>query len=383
MRMSEDVSAVDRERLADLISRARREVDDGSLPSCQLAVAHHGRLVVQETVGAPSDSRYVIFSATKVIMAGAIWSVMGDGLLAPEDRVADHIPEFATNGKHVVTVDQLLLHEAGFPHAPMGPPEWADRAARRARFADWRLNWEPGTRVEYHATSAHWVLAELIEAVTGLDHRDLVNERMLRPLDLERLRLGLPPEDQGDVVDVEAVGSPPTPEELEAVIGVGGIDLSELGPAEITGASLLRFNEPSVRGLGVPGAGAVSDAADVALFLQAMLHNPDGLWDPGILADGTGVVRTVLDDTMLGIPANRSRGLLIAGDDGHALRRGMGKTTSPRAFGHHGAGGQTAWADPDSGLSFCFLTNGLDVNPLTEGRRRAALSNRAGALLGG
>ena len=380
--MSQDLEGVDPERLADLIARARRDVDDGSLPSCQLAVARHGRVVTQQTTGAPPDSRYVIFSATKAVMAGAIWLVIGDGLLALDDRVADHLREFATNGKHVITVDHLLRHEAGIPHAPLGPPEWADRMARRARFADWRLNWEPGSQVEYHATSAHWVLAELIEVVTGMDHREFVNDAMLRPLGLERLRLGLPPEDQGDVVDVVPVGSPPTPDELEAVIGIGGIDLGELGSSEIAEASLLRFNEPAVRALGVPGAGAVSDAADVALFLQAMLHDPTGLWDPEILADGTGVVHTVLEDTMLGIPANRSRGLLIAGDDGNALRRGMGRTTSPRAFGHHGAGGQIAWADPDSGLSFCYLTNGLDANPLADGRRRAALSNRAGALVG-
>ena len=99
-----------------------------------------------------------------------------------------------------------------------------------------------------------------------------------------------------------------------------------------------------------------------------------------MLADGTGRVRATADDVLLGIPANRTRGLLVAGDDGFALHRGMGRTTSPRTFGHHGVGGQIAWADPDTGLSFCFLTGGLETNPLEEGRRRAALCNRAGAL---
>jgi CubicO group peptidase (beta-lactamase class C family) len=378
--MPVELEGVDPGRLVDLVDRARREVEDGPLPSCQLAVARHGRLVTQETIGAPEDSRYVVFSTTKALMAGAVWLLFGDGLLAPTDHVVDHLPGFGTNGKDTITVDHLLLHEAGIPHAPLGPPEWDTRETRRARFADWRLNWDPGTRVEYHPTSAHWVLAELIDAVTGLDHRRFVGERLLDPLGLERLRLGVPAEDQADIVDAVTVGSPPSPEELEAATGIRGIDLAGMGPAEIGEGSLLRFNEPAVRALGVPGAGAVSDAADMALFLQAMLHDPGGLWDPEVLADGTGTVHTVLEDTMLGIPANRSRGLLIAGDDGNALRRGMGRTTSPRAFGHHGAGGQIAWADPVSGLSFCFLTNGLDADPLDEGRRRAALSNRAGAL---
>jgi len=40
-----------------------------------------------------------------------------------------------------------------------------------------------------------------------------------------------------------------------------------------------------------------------------------------------------------------------------------------------------AWADPASGLSFAFLTNGLDRHPLAHGRRAASLSNRAGVLI--
>lgn len=380
--MAEELEGVDPDRLADLLARAHRDVESGPLPSCQLAVARNGRVIAQETVGAPAGSRYVIFSATKVVMAGAVWLLFGDGLLTPDDRVADHLESFATNGKEVVTVDHLLLHEAGIPRAPLGPPEWSARAARRARFGEWRLNWEPGSRVEYHPTSAHWVLGELIEAVTGIDHRAFVRERLAEPLGLRRLRLGVPADDQGDIVDAVPVGEPPTAEELEAVTGIGGLDLAALELGEITDASLVRFNDPEVRALGVPGAGAVSDAADVALLLQAMLHDDARIWDPEVLADGTGVVHTLLEDELLGIPANRSRGLLLAGDDGHALRRGLSKTTSPRAFGHHGVGGQIAWADPDSGLSFCYLTNGLDANPLAEGRRRAAIGNRAGALLG-
>ena len=58
----------------------------------------------------------------------------------------------------------------------------------------------------------------------------------------------------------------------------------------------------------------------------------------------------------------------------------FGRTVSPRAFGHAGAGGQIAWADPATGLSFCYLTNGLDANVLRQARRGLALSSRAAAL---
>jgi CubicO group peptidase (beta-lactamase class C family) len=39
--------------------------------------------------------------------------------------------------------------------------------------------------------------------------------------------------------------------------------------------------------------------------------------------------------------------------------REFGKAAGPRAFGASGLGGQIAWADPGTGLSFCFLTDGL------------------------
>jgi CubicO group peptidase (beta-lactamase class C family) len=60
-----------------------------------------------------------------------------------------------------------MLHTAGFPHAPLGPPAWDTREGRLAAFGRWSLNWEPGSTYEYHATSAHWVLAEIIDRVTG------------------------------------------------------------------------------------------------------------------------------------------------------------------------------------------------------------------------
>ena len=81
---------------------------------------------------------------------------------------------------------------------------------------------------------------------------------------------------------------------------------------------------------------------------------------------------------MVGVAANRSLGLGIAGDDGKAaFRQNFGRTCSPRTFGHAGAGGQIAWADPESGLSFVYFTNGLDTNLIRQARRGVALSSIA------
>ena len=92
-----------------------------------------------------------------------MWLLIGEGLIDPARRVAEYVPEFAANGKGDVTVEQVMLHTAGFPNAPMKEVDGADPARRRERFAAWELEWEPGTRFEYHGSSAQWVLADLIE----------------------------------------------------------------------------------------------------------------------------------------------------------------------------------------------------------------------------
>jgi CubicO group peptidase (beta-lactamase class C family) len=354
---------VDPRAVDALLARARREVDARRLESCQLAVALDGRLVVSGTFGRATDeSRYVVFSITKALMAATVWLLVGEGLLAAETRVADVVPEFADNGKDAVTVEHLMTHTAGFPRAPMSPEEGATSAGRCRRFRAWRLDWEPGSRSEYHAASAHWVLAELVERVSGADYRDVVRDRVIAPLRLTGLQLGVPREQQSDVLDVHIVGADrPAREGL---------------PPFAEPVHLLRYNEPVVREVGVPGVGAVARAGDIALLYQALLTNPGRLWDPAVLADGTGHVRTSLVDPLIGVPTLRTLGLRIAGDDGNAALREFGTGTSPAAFGAAGIGGQMAWADPATGLSFCYLTNGLEADVVTSFLR----SNEIGTL---
>jgi len=217
---------VDVGRLAELRSRVRREIDSGLLPSCQFALARDGKLAAFETVGAADpDAQYVIFSATKAFVASAAWQLIGEGRLDIGRPVAEYIPEFGTNGKDLVTVEQVMLHTSGFPRAPLGPPAWADRDRRLEAFARWRLNWEPGTAHEYHPTSAHWVLAELIERIDGRDYRDVVHERVTGALGLPRV-LGIPPDDQDDIAELSLCGEPAGVEAVQ-----GAVECSNRDPA--------------------------------------------------------------------------------------------------------------------------------------------------------
>lgn len=344
--------------LDELLDTARADVDRGWLPSCQLAVARDGELLAFETFGAATDDmRYCIFSCTKPIVASAVWLLIGEGLLDPSRRVAEYIPEFTANGKERVTVEQVMLHTAGFPNAPMLEVDGAEPSSRREQFAKWGLEWEPGTRFEYHGASAQWVLADLIERLGGIDFRDFVEQRVCAPLGLPRV-LGIPENEQADIAPLVALGEGPVDERM------------------------MRMNRPEVRAAGVPGFGAIMRAADLARFYQGLLRNPDGLWDAGLLHDVKTNVRCVFPDDLLQVPVNRTLGLVLAGDDGqHFMRYGsFGVANLPRSIGHAGAHMHVGWGDPDTGISFAYCTNGLDSDVMKEGARGVTLSGIAAAL---
>lgn len=373
-----DPRPIDPAKVDQLLERVRREVDEGLAPAVQIAVARNGELIVDETIGAPAGSRFVVFSATKALIAAAIWHLIDRGDVDVEAPCAAYVPEFGTNGKDVVTVAQVLTHTGGFPMAPLGPPKWETKEGRRASLARWRLTFEPGETYMYHPTAGHWVLGEIISEITGLDHADAVQELVTTPLGLGRL-LGLPLDQQDGIVESVATGERPTAEEMQQLYGVA-VDLDQLIPPDVAINALLTLNEPSARKVGVPGGGGVMRAADLALLYQGFLHNPGGLWSDEVLEAGTAVARVTMPDWS-GVPANRTLGLILAGDDGFADRRSFGRTASPRTFGHPGAGGQIAFADPETGLSVGYATAGLDQHLIREGKRTIAIASLAADLL--
>ena len=90
---------IDPRRLRLFLDRVRLEVDEGPLPSAQVAVARDGRLVAFETYGdATPGKRYILQSVGRTVVAAAVWKLISDGLLDTGERVADIIPEFGTNG---------------------------------------------------------------------------------------------------------------------------------------------------------------------------------------------------------------------------------------------------------------------------------------------
>ena len=343
----------------ELMAAARADVESGDVPACQVTVARDNEIVAFETFGDATDrTRFCIYSATKPIVASAIWMLIADGSVDVTRPACDYVPELAHDGMERITVEQVMLHTSGFPNAVMSDRDGGDAARRRAQFAKWQLEWEPGTRFEYHSAVAHWVLADIIERVTGADYRDVIEHRICAPLGLPRA-IGIPLDEQEDLAPAVATSDAARADPLFA-----------------------RTNDPEVRAIGNPGGNAFMTAADLARFYQGVLHDPGGLWDAAVLHDATTNIRATFDDPMMGVPVNRTLGLVVAGDDGqHILRYAIfGAGNSPRAFGHAGAHAQVGWADPETGISFSYLNNAFTDDQLRSGMRANRLATIAAAL---
>ena len=268
------------------------------------------------------------------------------------DRVSLHIPEFARHGKHDITIMQVITHQAGFPGAEMSDSLWFDRAGRRERVCDFALEWVPGSRVSYHPASAHWVLAVLIEAIAGRDFRDVIRDLVAEPLGLgSELFVGLPDLEHDRAADMhEPVAAGVTPVAIN--------------------------NSAAWRRAGVPGGGGYASARAMAAIYQMMLAG-------GALGAARVVGPRVLDyairnwtadriDDYMGMPMHRGLGPHLRGST--ASIGGLGALASPGAFGHGGVGSSYCWADPQSGVSFAYLTNCRIPDPW-HSQRMDAVSN--------
>jgi CubicO group peptidase (beta-lactamase class C family) len=340
----------------------------GKLADAQYAFGRNNELVTTKAFGqATLDSRFCIFSSTKPIFAALVWRLLDDRRLTLQTKVVDVWPEFGAGRKERITIEDLLLFTAGIPRYMIARDAVATRETRAQQMEQWQVEWEPGSQFAYHPFSAGWVLSEVVARVTGMDHTVALRKLVLDPLGITRLELGVPAQTIGDLRPVDYIRTAPF-DVFEAVTGQPSPPPQEgEEPFDIRQFA----NDPVVIAAGAPGGGAISDAASVALFYQALLHNPGRLWSPEILADATANVRNRMPDALrMGAPANRTIGLIIATDENPRLQipahgidllmHPFGPAVSPSTFGHGGGGGQIAFADPTTGISFCFLSNVID-----------------------
>ena len=338
------------DRLAALIEK---HIGEGRYPGCQVALARHGKLLLERSWGqasvgdapraADASTLWLLYSNTKVVTATAMWKLCEQGAFRFTDRVSDYIPEFARNGKRDITVLQVITHQGGFPNAQITRDAWLDHKALRESVCNFSLEWTPGSRIHYHGLSAHWVLGVLIEALTGQDFRHWIRDNVLAPLGLA-----------GDIF-----------------MGLGSTEdarVSTMYEPEPTGTgirALADSNTETWRRCGAPGGAGYGTARGMAALYQMMLAggqlNGVRVLSPRMLQYAIRNHTGDRVDEFMGMPMHRGLGPHLRGHT--ATVRGLGAIASPLAFGHGGVGTSYCWGDPESGVSFAYITNNRLPDP--------------------
>ncbi len=298
-----------------------------------------------------ADTPVIVFSATKGVTAAAVHLLVERGALDVEAPIASYWPEFAAAGKGGILLRWAMAHRAGLA-AVEGELSLADVLAWdpvvRAIAAQ-APNWEPGTAHGYHARSYGWILGEVIRRVTGRSPGRFVAEEIAGPLGLD-FWIGLPaaPRTRRARMIPAAAGLP----SLTDLLGADSLTARVMGGPNGLFAYDEMWNRDDILAAEMPSSNGVGTARALARLYAAVIGEVDGrrLLQPATVARATAV-ESEGPDRVLIIPTRFGLGFMlqpmIAPDGG------------PRCFGHTGAGGSTAFADPDRGLSFAYVTSQL------------------------
>ncbi|MBB5788453.1 serine hydrolase domain-containing protein [Jiangella mangrovi] len=340
-------------------------------PAAGAAVAVHagGRPVVDAwggladpRTGAPWTGRTLAltFSCTKGLLAACAVLAAQEGRLDLDAPVADVWPAFGAHGKDAVSTRMVLSHSAGLPaldadlsraDALAGTPVVAALEAQRPL-------WTPGTGHAYHAMTYGWLVAEILRRATG----EPLSAHVARLAGGPDLWLGLPAAATARLAaagwdrarsqltfPADAPTTPWRPRTITRAITLGGA----FGPELVgDGAGL---DDPAVLAAGLPAVGVVSTARALARTWSRVAVATEGepaLLKPDAVADAT---RPQAEGPgVLDLPPPHARWAT-----GFMLRSPIAPMLAESSFGHDGAGGQLAFADPVAGVGFAYLTNRL------------------------
>ncbi|MET9952121.1 serine hydrolase domain-containing protein [Streptomyces sp. NPDC006339] len=321
------------------------------------------------------DTAQVVRSATKGVAAAVPLLLHQRGQLDLDTPVATYWPDFKAAGKDRVTVRQLLAHRAGVPvlDRPLTLAEAVDLETATAAIAAQAPVWEPGTAHGYHAHTLSWLLSGLVHRVTGRTIGRWVAEEIARPLGLD-LWIGLPAEEAhrvgrlGPIEEREPADSPalklrPKPSVTAAYQDPDSLTRRAFGVIDPRPDE----NDPVYRAAELPGSAGVATARALARFYASTLGPVDGgprLFAPATLTlarteESAGPDRVLVVGTRFGL--------------GHMLHGPASPLLGPTSFGHPGRGGSLALADPDSGIAFAYVTNGMRKTVTADPRAQSLL----------
>jgi len=380
-------------RLDSAVSLVAGWVDEGVIPGAALLVSRGDEVLVERYWGIADTSRKVratpdtlwsIASITKPVTAAAFMACVDRGLFSPDTPLTAVLPEFARGvderpWRRDVTPRHLLTHTSGL--AGFSRDNLAMRKSHApvddfiASFMEEDVHFEPG-RWHLYSSVGLGLIAECVGRRAGSGKDRAMEAYWNVALDLLH-ELGvndavfLPDEEQQRrIAWVESTGQ----EGLDWEIG----------------------NSKYFRSLGFPWGGLYVRARDVLTFVSAFLPGKDSKALSGAARAAmitqqvappeapASVAPTQRDVTWDPTRPPRAR---VPWGLGWEVRGGeasdyMGDQSHSTAFGHYGASGSIAWADPEEGLAAVLLTNRAWQSwwPVHE-RRTARLANEIMAAL--
>jgi CubicO group peptidase (beta-lactamase class C family) len=323
--------------------------------AAQVAAYVDGEWVVDLWGGGPEitgDSLVPIYSCTKGAAHLAVAMLVQDGTLDLDREVRQYWPEFGAEGKDTVTLRDLLAHRAGVVGADPGftSEESADDLVIAARLAVQRPFWRPGAAFGYHALSIGALTGEVVRRATGLTMREFYAKHLQDARGLD-LFIGLPAEHEPRFLG--SLPLEPTPEQQVQLAAARTADDSLAGIAfNRNGDPHTTLDQwgslPHVRAKGNASAGGVGSARGLARMYAAAISTVDGaapLLTPATQA-AFAQIHSSGEDLVLRMQAAFALGF-----------QNLAKTVpsaSAAAFGHSGAGGSMAFADPRTGIGFGY-----------------------------
>ncbi|MFF7095178.1 serine hydrolase domain-containing protein [Streptomyces rubradiris] len=313
----------------------------------------------------------IVRSATKGVAAAALLLLHQRGELDLDAPVGTYWPEFKAAGKERARVWHLLAHRAGVPvlDRPLTPAEAADPDLGAAAVAAQAPVWEPGTDHGYHAQTYSWLTGELLRRVTGRPVGEWITEEIAGPVGAD-LWLGLPEAERARAGRVGPAATPETAGGLK-IRPKRAVAEAYADPDSLTRRAFAAItpqpdeNDPGYRAAALPSSNGIATADGLARFYAALIGEVDG---------GT---RLFTPDTMEAARTERSAGpdrVLVAGTRfglGYMLHGAASPLLSPGSFGHPGRGGALAFADPESGIAFGYVTNGFRASVTADPRAQA------------
>lgn len=299
-----------------------------------------------------------VYSATKVPSAATLLLALAVRGLNEHTLVREVWPRFPVAE---ATFAHLLSHQCGLPVLDQRAnvlDHGEVVAAIEAQLPAWNL----GDGHGYHPRTYGTLLEEPVRRLTGLSLGDYWLEEIAEPLDLD-FWIGLPQcewhrvarlypgkADKDDLADA-----------FYKQLTTSGTFTRRAFSSPRGLHAIHEMNDPNAWAAGLPALGGVGTASALAKFYQAVMGLlPSPL--PQQVRQALMTRQSSADDRVLLRPTVFTCGAQQDPVDaqGQKLRHLYGP--SPLAFGHPGAGGSHGFGDPESGVSFGYVMNQMDLS---------------------